>query len=633
MKSLCMSLLLLLCGAGFAHAQSVVLSSQDSGRSLNNQVFLLEDPSHQLRIEDIIQAPQQQAFTEARGRASVGQSNSAWWVKIPLRKSSQAPSQWWLEVGAVTPRDIRFYWQDGQGRWQERLSGEQVSFAEGRDTPYRRIVLALPTLNNQHEQVVYLRSVDPAGNSFPLKVWQKDDLQLFSSHENLLLGLLYGCIVAMLLYNLFILGSLRDPVYFWYILSTASSLLLILSMSGHGGQYLWPDAPVPVWLDRIWIPAIWGFSACCFTQSLMQTRRHTPITHYLLMLTSIFYLIAGLCESLDLRPISAKLFIVLTVVGIPLSLYAALSRWRQGYAPALFYLAGYGLILAGSAVLMLRATGVLQPTLLNGLVYPLAICIESIIFSLALAHRVQLLKQEKEAALFRAEQEKNARLQLSHQNALVLQKAVDERTAELAAANYLLKTREQELQTAALHDPLTDLPNRRYLTERARTMLADASRRKESVALLLIDLDHFKPINDTYGHDAGDLMLKQIALRMREQLRTSDMVARLGGDEFAILISGSDTLRHTHEIAQRLLDSLTQSVQYGQQALCISVSIGAALYPQHGAQLAQLYKAADEALYQAKEAGRNTFKLHDGPVPQLELEMTLDVFKAPKSLI
>lgn len=102
------------------------------------------------------------------------------------------------------------------------------------------------------------------------------------------------------------------------------------------------------------------------------------------------------------------------------------------------------------------------------------------------------------------------------------------RTAELAATNDQLREREHELQHAAFHDPLTELPNRRYLVERCESALAHAERHQESVALLLIDLDHFKPINDRFGHAAGDLMLQVIAKRLREHVRAGDAVSRLG---------------------------------------------------------------------------------------------------------
>ena len=93
----------------------------------------------------------------------------------------------------------------------------------------------------------------------------------------------------MLLYNLFIFLSLRDTAYFWYVMTTSGALLMILGMTGHGFQYLWPNGPVPFWLDRISIPALWGFSACRFTQTLLQTRRFVPWAHRLLTFALCLY--------------------------------------------------------------------------------------------------------------------------------------------------------------------------------------------------------------------------------------------------------------------------------------------------------------------------------------------------------
>ncbi|MDG9926185.1 MULTISPECIES: sensor domain-containing diguanylate cyclase [unclassified Pseudomonas] len=623
---LCLSLL-----GGRLHA-AVQLQANSSGQQLNGQIMLLEDAGGQLDIADMADPAVQQRFVPARGLASVGQNPNPWWIKLELQRSADAPKRWWLEIGAVTPLDLQLYTPDGKGGWKQRQVGERVSFAEGRDHDYRRPLLQLPELG-ETPQTFYLRSFDPAGNSFPLRVWQLDDLDHLASQENLGLGLIYGIIAALLLYNLFIFFTLRDTAYFWYVLTTAGALLLIVSMSGHGFQYLWPDAPVPFWLDRITLPSLWGFCACRFTQTLLQTRIHVRWAHHLLSLACACYVIAIAMEAFGLRGASAWLIALLSLTSIPAALGAAMIRWRQGYFPALLYLFGYGLILGSISLALLRSTGLVQPATWNAYVFPLAVAAESILFSFALAYRIQTLKQEKAEALLQADREKSARLAQMQASADELQEAVRLRTVELAQANQQLCEREQRLQHAAFHDPLTELPNRRYLIERAEVALADAQRRGESVALMLVDLDHFKPINDRYGHDAGDLMLRTIGHRLREHVRTNDMVARLGGDEFAVLVCGPDAQQHAQEIAARLLGELSRPVLYGANRLVVTISIGAALYPQHALQFTGLYKSADEAMYRAKQRGRSGFVLQgcDGELsPQTCL--MLDVLKVPSGL-
>jgi len=219
-----------------AHADTALIGAHDSGRSLNAHVELLTDPGAELKVTDLQRPEVQARFQPAQGKASVGQSPHPWWVRVTLQRASDAPSQWWLEVGSVTLKDLRIYLPDGNGGWTERQSGELVGFHEGRDHAYRRMLFRLPELSDQRPLTFYLRSYDPAGNSFPLKVWQLDALQEQAVGENLFLGLIYGLILAMLLYNLFIFLSLRDTAYFWYVMTTSGALLMILGMTGHGFQ-------------------------------------------------------------------------------------------------------------------------------------------------------------------------------------------------------------------------------------------------------------------------------------------------------------------------------------------------------------------------------------------------------------
>lgn len=631
--SLARALLVMLCLLSVRlQAAPIQLQADSSGLELNDRIVLLEDVGGKLSIDDMADPAVQARFQPANGRASVGQNANPWWIKLELQRAADAPALWWLENGAVTQLDLQLYTPNGQGGWSLRQSGEKVSFAEGRDHDYRRMLLQLPELG-EAPQTFYLRSFDPAGNSFPLKAWQLDELDHLASHENLGLGLIYGIITALLLYNLFIFFTLRDSAYFWYVLTTTGALLLIVSMSGHGFQYLWPNAPVPFWLDRITLPSLWGLCACRFTQTLLQTRLYVRWAHHLLSFACVCYVIAVALEALGQRGAAAWLIALLSLTSIPAALGSAMIRWRQGYFPALLYLFGYGLILASISLALMRSTGIVQPATWNAYVFPLAVAAESILFSFALAYRIQMLKQEKAEAMLQADREKTARLAQMQASADELQEAVRLRTAELAQANQQLCEREERLQHAAFHDPLTELPNRRYLIERAEVALADAQRRDESVALMLVDLDHFKPINDRYGHDAGDLMLRTIGHRLREHVRANDMVARLGGDEFAVLVCGPDAQQHTQEIAVRLLGELSRPVLYGANRLAVTISIGAAFYPQHAMQFAGLYKSADEAMYRAKQKGRSGFVLQgcDGELSQQTCLM-LDVLKVPSGL-
>ncbi|WP_394337696.1 diguanylate cyclase domain-containing protein [Ectopseudomonas oleovorans] len=614
-------------------AAPFTLTPSSSGLALNGNIELLEDTRGEINADNLDSAEIQARFQPANGRASVGQSLTPWWIKLTLQRDADAPEQWALEVGSVTQLDLQLYLPDGQGGWHVRQSGERVAFAESRDHPYRRMLFKLPTLDEQ-PLTLYLRVFDPAGNSFPMRIWQIDDLTQLATHENLGLGTIYGVILALLLYNLFILISLRDKAYFWYVLTTAFALVFIISMTGHGAQYLWPNGAVPPWLDRVTLPSLWGLFACRFTQTLLQTRVYVRWAHHLLSMACGIYIIAIVLNLFGERYLAAWAIALLSLTSIPAALGSALIRWRQGFFPAQLYLYGYGLVLGSVGILLLRTTGVLQPAEWNAYVFPLAVAAESILFSFALAYRIQILKQERAVALQQADREKTARLAQLQASADELQAAVTARTAELAATNDQLRERERELRHAAFHDLLTELPNRRYLVERCESALAHAQRHNESVALMLIDLDHFKPINDRFGHAAGDLMLQVIAKRLREHVRAGDAVARLGGDEFAALICGSDAESQAREIAARLLAELSEPVHYGAERLRVTISIGVALYPSHANNFTGLYKIADQALYRVKELGRSGARVHgdDGELSE-QACLQLDVLKVPSGLV
>lgn len=168
-----------------------------------------------------------------------------------------------------------------------------------------------------------------------------------------------------------------------------------------------------------------------------------------------------------------------------------------------------------------------------------------------------------------------------------------------------LKHAQARLDYQAHHDPLTGLPNRTLFESRLLAALNSQQENGGQGAVLFLDLDRFKHINDSLGHPVGDLLLKGIAVRLREQLRDIDTVARLGGDEFIILLPGLQQPSDAEHIAQKLLNCFTAPFQAGEHEFFISASIGTSLYPQDGCDVATLVKNADAAMYRSKAKGRN----------------------------
>lgn len=156
------------------------------------------------------------------------------------------------------------------------------------------------------------------------------------------------------------------------------------------------------------------------------------------------------------------------------------------------------------------------------------------------------------------------------------------------------------LQNMAQYDQLTGLPNRELLYDRLNVGIAAAHRNREHLAVLYIDLDKFKEVNDTYGHNAGDLLLQEIAKRLRQCVRKSDTAARIGGDEFVVLLQRIPTQEHAARVAEKICTALNHSITIDGHSLNIVSSIGIAHYPEHGATGQQLLKYADKAMYVVK---------------------------------
>ena len=172
------------------------------------------------------------------------------------------------------------------------------------------------------------------------------------------------------------------------------------------------------------------------------------------------------------------------------------------------------------------------------------------------------------------------------------------------------KAAEAKIAFLAHHDPLTGLPNRLLLKDRMQQAMAHAERAGRKVALLFVDLDRFKAVNDSFGHPAGDALLRDAAQRLRACVRDSDTISRHGGDEFLLVLSDLQSSEVPAQIAGKIMATLSEPFQIEAHDATISASVGIALYPEDGAGFDELLKKADTAMYHAKEAGRNTYRFH-----------------------
>ncbi|TLF52247.1 EAL domain-containing protein [Halomonas urmiana] len=194
-----------------------------------------------------------------------------------------------------------------------------------------------------------------------------------------------------------------------------------------------------------------------------------------------------------------------------------------------------------------------------------------------------------------------------------------------------VRENEEQVRRLAYYDPLTRLPNRRLLEDRLALAVRHARRQQQRLAVIFLDLDHFKQVNDALGHAVGDELLLKVSQRLRAQLREDDTLARQGGDEFIVLLNEIEEIEEVEEVtrvARRLVESVSSPFEIGGQVFRVGCSLGISLYPDDGTQVETLVRQADAAMYRAKQEGRNTYRLfraemHRQDRGRLELETAL----------
>ena len=190
-----------------------------------------------------------------------------------------------------------------------------------------------------------------------------------------------------------------------------------------------------------------------------------------------------------------------------------------------------------------------------------------------------------------------------------LEESLRRTTQELSQSNQELRESQTQLYYLANHDPLTGLPNRQLFQERLQQSIEWAASGSRIVALLFIDLDGFKQVNDSFGHGVGDQLLKSVAKRLIASLRASDTVARLGGDEFTVILTAVPGELEVMRVAQKIIDTLALPYNFDGQLVRVSASVGIALYPTHYDTVQGLLQGADGAMYEAKAAGKNRYTI------------------------
>jgi diguanylate cyclase (GGDEF)-like protein len=416
-------------------------------------------------------------------------------------------------------------------------------------------------------------------------------------------------LLALGLYNLLLYLAIRDSTFLAYVAFTLSMAVGQASMNGFGNQFIWPDWPA---FGNIALPsgmAATGFFGAIFTRLFLGLgRRAKRLDQCILGCAALFALAAFAPLLLPYQPVA----IMVSMFGLlftGVAVYAGVYCLRRDYPGARYFLLAWTLLLLGVAVLAMRNMGWVPTTTLTLHSMQIGSALELLLLSFALADRINVMRREKDQATEAALAAKHEMVETLRLSEQALEGRVAERTRTLEEVNSQLRDKERELEHLARHDALTGLANRLFLNDRIERAVARARRTGSSVALLMIDLDGFKQVNDAHGHAVGDELLVVIAGRLRECVRESDTVARLGGDEFVVLLEDTRYPEGTSQIVEKLIAAVRAPTMLDAGSIEVSASIGIACTPQHTNDADDLLERADAAMYNAKAAGRNCWSM------------------------
>ena len=547
-----MFVLLLFSGATLAEPRIALQSPVVNLTSF--QVGYYIDDSQTLGFDDV----RQQSFKETSSTTTLGTNARVTWFRIPL--DNQTDQELALNVHlphAYHVRSVAFYQErDGQLVHSDILDLEDVD-ASG--LMFRGSAVYPITLPAQSSTTLYVRSDAYSHQWFALEIFdQEHSRQALVGVANDI-ALLVGMMVALVFYNLLLYlatSKIENIYYSFYLISglvwIALSYGLVASLFDAYGHELFM-----LNISLITMPIF----LLLFMMAIFETRQHYPIEHrflqaVLIPLCAMF--VWGLFDiSAALKPASSMALIMMTV-----TLSVSVSLLRKGHPLAKYFLVGHTLFVIFNALAVLFYKGLIEPSYLASHGTGLGIMLEALMLAFIISHRIKILED--------------------------------------------IRASQEELKEQASTDPLTRLHNRRYFSTEAEFLLALCREQKRPMAVMIADIDHFKRVNDTWGHPVGDRVIVRIAQTLKSCCRSRDLLARFGGEEFVILLPDAD-LQQAALCAERIRATVaTTAFQMGDgDAAHLSLSIGVALVDVEHDSIQSALDRADQALYTAKQDGRN----------------------------
>jgi diguanylate cyclase (GGDEF)-like protein len=574
----------------------VIVAARSPDRvDLRPHLAVLRDPSGTLDAAAVRAAGDRFEPLPGGVGLNFGYTTDALWLRLMLVSAADRSTDWRIELDYASLDHAELHDPvTGVQRAGDRLPWYQ------RALPHRNPVFAVTFAPGERRELL-LRVASEGSLTVNPVLWRAEAFRVASEAHYALHALYFGMLLALAAYNLLLFVVLRDRAYIYYVLFVLSAGMGIASIYGLAAQFLWPDSVE--WSNRALVVgfAFSGVVAPLFTRDFLGTAARATRWHAALAVMAWLHaavLVVGLLAPMR---IAMQAMSVSTLLNCVVMLGAGIACMLRGHPGARLFVTAWAALLAGGILMALRNFGVLPTHFITLHGMQVGSALEMLLLSFALAARFEHIKQETTRAQARALAAEQQRVALLERQERELEQRVAERTDALARAN-------AQLRELAARDALTGLANRSALYARLDAALAKPA---PTLALMLVDLDGFKAVNDSEGHAAGDRVLVEVAERLRGTATEASMVARLGGDEFVIVVEAPADDDALAGLAERLLAAL--SAPYPDvQGAHIGASIGIARAAREDAR--SLMRRADAAMYAAKAAGRGAVRFA-GTVP------------------
>jgi diguanylate cyclase (GGDEF)-like protein len=611
---------LILASAALAR-EAAPLPGADGRVSLGAYVDVLEDPAGRLRLEDLLRPEQAARFAHASSEPiNFGYTRSVWWLRFSLPGGAPPGEDLILEIAFPSIDRIELYIPepafDGPVRYWMRVAGDAFPW-EAREEKHRNHVFRFAAPEQPGEHQFFLRVQSQSVLTVPLTLWRPQAFAARDRDVQLLLGLFYGLALALVLYNLMLFVAVQDRLYLYYVLYAAAFGAFLLGYDGLAFQYLWPKS---VWAANHAVAMTLALTlalGALFAHGFLDMRRIAP--RAALALRGVMAAGGALAVSAALGwPLDyGGVLRVISVLGFATAALAtgtAVSALLSGYRPARYFLLAWAGLLFFILFGALRNFALVPTNFITIYGLHIGFALDVLLLSFALADRINTLRRERAQAHAESLEAQELLLEATRENERDLETRIAVRTAELNSANERLRAeagdreqlmeqlrkQEEHLRFMAQHDALTGLPNRISMQQRLALALELAKRNRKKVAVMMVDLDEFKRVNDTRGHPAGDQALVQLAARLRTSVRGSDTVARYGGDEFVILAGELDRAEDASMVAEKVADMVSVPIAIEGGPAHIGCSIGISVYPDDAEEAGVLIALADKAMYASK---------------------------------